>query len=160
MGPTAGGDGYFVFHFNGGNFRGLSDLALSGECSRLHQPGGNADEPGLQCSGHSQRGLAVFSRREENWPLAWNIIVGSFPGLFLRMIVRIIYRPDPRPFKLFAGGAAVIQPLATSRTPPHPGTRRRKPTLRPSSRSCLSRAHQLWLLRAASPHPSGLRMKQ
>jgi hypothetical protein len=38
-----------------------------------------------------------------NWPLAWNIIVGTFPGLFLGMIIRIIYLPDPRPFKLFSG---------------------------------------------------------
>ena len=44
-----------------------------------------------------------FREGRMNWPLAWNIIVGTFPGLFLGMIVRIIYLPDPRPFKLFAG---------------------------------------------------------
>ena len=38
-----------------------------------------------------------------NWPLALNIIVGTFPGLFLGGIIRIVYLPDPRPFKLFAG---------------------------------------------------------
>ena len=44
-----------------------------------------------------------FREGRMNWPLAWNIIVGTFPGLFLGMIIRIIYLPDPRPFKLFAG---------------------------------------------------------
>jgi uncharacterized protein len=44
-----------------------------------------------------------FREGRMNWPLAWNIIVGTFPGLFLGMIVRIVYLPDPRPFKLFAG---------------------------------------------------------
>jgi len=44
-----------------------------------------------------------FREGRMNWPPAWNIIVGTFPGLFLGMIIRIIYLPDPRPFKLFAG---------------------------------------------------------
>lgn len=37
------------------------------------------------------------------WPLAWNIIIGTLPGLFLGGIVRIKYLPDPRHFKLFVG---------------------------------------------------------
>jgi uncharacterized protein len=44
-----------------------------------------------------------FREGRMNWPLAWNIIAGTFPGLFLGMIIRIVYLPDPRPFKLFAG---------------------------------------------------------
>ncbi len=44
-----------------------------------------------------------FSEGRMNWPLAWNIAAGTFPGLFLGMIIRIVYLPDPRPFKLFAG---------------------------------------------------------
>jgi len=44
-----------------------------------------------------------FREGRMNWPLAWNIIVGTFPGLFLGGIIRIIYLPDPRLFKLFAG---------------------------------------------------------
>jgi len=44
-----------------------------------------------------------FREGRMNWPLAWNIIVGTFPGLFLGGIIRIIYLPDPRPFKLFVG---------------------------------------------------------
>ncbi|MGO9122623.1 MAG: sulfite exporter TauE/SafE family protein [Desulfomonilaceae bacterium] len=44
-----------------------------------------------------------FREGRMNWPLAWNIIAGTFPGLFLGMIIRILYLPDPRPFKLFAG---------------------------------------------------------
>jgi uncharacterized membrane protein YfcA len=37
------------------------------------------------------------------WPLAWNIIVGTVPGLFLGGVIRIWYLPDPRAFKLFVG---------------------------------------------------------
>jgi len=44
-----------------------------------------------------------FREGRMKWPLAWNIIVGTFPGLFLGGIIRIVYLPDPRPFKLFAG---------------------------------------------------------
>lgn len=44
-----------------------------------------------------------FREGRMNWPLAWNIIVGTFPGLFVGGIIRIVYLPDPGPFKLFAG---------------------------------------------------------
>jgi uncharacterized membrane protein YfcA len=37
------------------------------------------------------------------WPLAWNIMAGTLPGLFLGLIIRIRYLPDPRSFKLFVG---------------------------------------------------------
>jgi uncharacterized membrane protein YfcA len=40
------------------------------------------------------------------WPLAWTIIVGTLPGVFIGVIVRVSYLPDPRNFKLFA--AAVL----------------------------------------------------
>lgn len=44
-----------------------------------------------------------FREGRMNWPLAWNIIVGTLPGLFLGGIIRIIYLPDPKAFKLFVG---------------------------------------------------------
>lgn len=44
-----------------------------------------------------------FREGRMNWPLAWNIVAGTFPGLFLGGIIRIVYLPDPRPFKLFVG---------------------------------------------------------
>lgn len=37
------------------------------------------------------------------WPLALNIIVGTLPGVFIGAVVRIVYLPDPRDFKFFAG---------------------------------------------------------
>lgn len=37
------------------------------------------------------------------WPLAWVIIAGTLPGVFIGAIIRISYLPDPRAFKLFAG---------------------------------------------------------
>lgn len=37
------------------------------------------------------------------WPLAWNIIIGTLPGLFFGGLVRIWYLPDPENFKLFVG---------------------------------------------------------
>jgi uncharacterized protein len=44
-----------------------------------------------------------FKEGRMNWPLAWNIIIGTLPGLVLGMFIRIIYLPDPKLFKLFAG---------------------------------------------------------
>lgn len=44
-----------------------------------------------------------FREGRMNWPLAWNIIIGTLPGLFLGGIIRIVYLPDPRAFKLFVG---------------------------------------------------------
>jgi len=44
-----------------------------------------------------------FREGRMNWPLAWNISAGTFPGLFLGGVIRIVYLPELRPFKLFAG---------------------------------------------------------
>jgi uncharacterized protein len=44
-----------------------------------------------------------FKEGRMNWPLAWNIIIGTLPGLVLGMVIRIVYLPDPKMFKLFAG---------------------------------------------------------
>ncbi|MBW1740416.1 MAG: sulfite exporter TauE/SafE family protein [Deltaproteobacteria bacterium] len=37
------------------------------------------------------------------WPLAWVIIAGTLPGVFLGAIFRIKYLPDPKHFKFFVG---------------------------------------------------------
>lgn len=37
------------------------------------------------------------------WPLAWMVITGTLPGVFIGAIIRIKYLPDPKDFKLFAG---------------------------------------------------------
>lgn len=37
------------------------------------------------------------------WPLAWVVIAGTLPGVFLGSWVRIFYLPDPKAFKLFVG---------------------------------------------------------
>ncbi len=37
------------------------------------------------------------------WPLAWVIIVGTLPGIFIGAVIRILYLPDPKNFKFFAG---------------------------------------------------------
>lgn len=37
------------------------------------------------------------------WPLVWIVIIGTVPGVFLGVMIRIRYLPDPREFKLFAG---------------------------------------------------------
>jgi len=36
------------------------------------------------------------------WPLAWVVIIGTLPGVFLGAIIRVRYLPDARNFKLFA----------------------------------------------------------
>jgi len=37
------------------------------------------------------------------WPLTWAVIIGTLPGVFIGAWVRVVYLPDPRNFKLFAG---------------------------------------------------------
>ena len=37
------------------------------------------------------------------WPLAWVIIVGTLPGVFIGAIFRIKYLPDPKNFRFFVG---------------------------------------------------------
>jgi uncharacterized membrane protein YfcA len=37
------------------------------------------------------------------WPLTWVVIVGTLPGVFIGYYLRVLYLPDPRAFKLFAG---------------------------------------------------------
>lgn len=44
-----------------------------------------------------------FREGRMNWPLAWNIILGTIPGLIFGLFVRLWYLPDPRAFKLFVG---------------------------------------------------------
>ena len=36
------------------------------------------------------------------WPLAWIVIIGTLPGVFIGAFVRVAYLPDPKSFKLFA----------------------------------------------------------
>ncbi len=37
------------------------------------------------------------------WPLVWVIVVGTLPGIVIGYTLRVMYLPDPRDFKLFAG---------------------------------------------------------
>jgi len=37
------------------------------------------------------------------WPLTWAVIIGTLPGVFIGAWVRIMYLPNPRNFKFFAG---------------------------------------------------------
>lgn len=37
------------------------------------------------------------------WPLTWAVIIGTLPGVFIGAWVRIVYLPNPRNFKFFAG---------------------------------------------------------
>jgi uncharacterized membrane protein YfcA len=37
------------------------------------------------------------------WPLTWVVILGTLPGVFIGYYIRVMYLPDPRTFKLFAG---------------------------------------------------------
>ncbi len=37
------------------------------------------------------------------WPLTWIIVAGTLPGVFIGYLIRVVYLPDPRPFKLFVG---------------------------------------------------------
>ena len=37
------------------------------------------------------------------WPLTMVVIMGTLPGVFIGYYIRVLYLPDPRAFKLFAG---------------------------------------------------------
>jgi uncharacterized membrane protein YfcA len=62
-----------------------------------------------------------FREGRMNWPLAWNITIGTLPGLFIGMFIRILCLPDPKAFKLFVGcvlfyiGGRMIFQLAVDR---------------------------------------------
>jgi uncharacterized membrane protein YfcA len=36
------------------------------------------------------------------WPLAWTVVAGTLPGVFIGVFVRVAWLPDPKNFKLFA----------------------------------------------------------
>ncbi len=36
------------------------------------------------------------------WPLVWIVVLGTLPGVFIGAIVRVLYLPDAKNFKLFA----------------------------------------------------------
>lgn len=37
------------------------------------------------------------------WPLAWAIVLGTLPGVFIGAMLRVSYLSEPGPFKVFAG---------------------------------------------------------
>ena len=49
-------------------------------------------------------GVYRFMREQRMaWPLVWVITVGTVPGIFIGAVIRILYLPDPKNFKFFAG---------------------------------------------------------
>ena len=36
------------------------------------------------------------------WPLTWVVVAGTLPGVFIGAVVRVVYLPNARHFKLFA----------------------------------------------------------
>jgi len=83
------------------------------------------------------------------WPLAWVIIAGTLPGVFIGVALRILYLPDPAAFKLFVGcvllyigfqllyrsagrrGSAVRKPQETAAQVPHEAGTGQKPDVDP-----------------------------
>ena len=50
-------------------------------------------------------GVVRFWREQRVlWPIALGTAIAGIPGLLLGAVIRVQYMPDPRPFKLFAGG--------------------------------------------------------
>jgi uncharacterized membrane protein YfcA len=44
-----------------------------------------------------------FKEGRMAWPLAWVIIAGTLPGVFIGYYLRVLYLPEPGVFKLFVG---------------------------------------------------------
>ncbi|MCP4195565.1 MAG: sulfite exporter TauE/SafE family protein [Planctomycetes bacterium] len=89
------------------------------------------------------------------WPLAWVVIIGTLPGVFVGAILRIQYLPDPRSFKMFVAlvlvyiGGRLLKDIIGNRrsaknsssaeeTLPKPG--RESPTQSESNRSVSGQA--------------------
>jgi uncharacterized protein len=57
------------------------------------------------------------------WPLAWVVIAGTVPGVFIGVILRVRYLPDPTHFRFFAGlvllyiGITVLRDLVRKPAP-------------------------------------------
>ncbi len=45
----------------------------------------------------------LYREKRMVWPLVWTIILGTFPGLIVGVIIRVKYLFDAGPFKLFVG---------------------------------------------------------
>ena len=56
------------------------------------------------------------------WPLTWVVVLGTLPGVFIGYYLRVMYLPDPKTFKLFAGcvllyiGARLLLDLSGKQT--------------------------------------------
>jgi uncharacterized membrane protein YfcA len=67
-------------------------------------------------------GVVRYSReRRMIWALAWAIVVGSLPGMFLGAVIRIKYLPDPHDFKPFAGAVLLFIAVRMIRSVMKPG---------------------------------------
>lgn len=44
-----------------------------------------------------------FKEGRMAWPIAWNTMAGSLPGIFVGIVIRVVYLPAPDDFKLFVG---------------------------------------------------------
>lgn len=50
----------------------------------------------------------LFREGRMVWPLAWTLVAGTIPGVFIGSIVRVYFLLDPVVFKLFAGSVLLI----------------------------------------------------
>lgn len=48
--------------------------------------------------------LRYIREKRMVWPLAGTVAAGTLPGVFIGALVRVMWLPDPKPFKLFAAG--------------------------------------------------------
>ena len=54
------------------------------------------------------------------WPLAWIVLVGTIPGLFVGALIRVYLLPEARDFKLFVGLVLFVLALQLLRSMRHP----------------------------------------
>ena len=103
MGSATGGVCNFVFHFYGRIPGAVLILPFQVSVLGFTSPAVSPTNLVFNIVGIPSAVYRYFREGRMNWPLALNIIAGTFPGLFVGMIIRIVYLPDLRPFKLFAG---------------------------------------------------------
>lgn len=74
------------------------------------------------------------------WRLAWVIIIGTIPGVFLGYWLRVRYLPDPKTFKLFVGCVLLYVGVRLVYDIVRRGLKRK--ALRPEGARCLSDLRQ------------------
>lgn len=84
------------------------------------------------------------------WPLTWVVAAGTLPGVLIGAVVRVMYLPNPKHFKLFAAGVLLFIGVRMARD-----LMGKKPAAAAGRDSSEKRFHELMRARQQSGHRQG-----